>query len=183
MKFHIGQKIVFLHESGGGVVNSITEEGRYIVEDEDGFERAFLTSELALVYSEDYKISEEDIQGINEDESFSYAKHHVTKEVLTGARRPIDVWELDLHIEEITESHARWSNAEILKKQMQELRSFYQRAKSKRIRKIIIIHGVGEGVLKEEVRSFFDKQDALEYYDADYREYGKGATAVELRYN
>ena len=49
--------------------------------------------------------------------------------------------------------------------------------------KLIIIHGVGEGVLKDEVRLFLSKKEGIEYFDADYREYGKGATAVELRYN
>ena len=68
-------------------------------------------------------------------------------------------------------------------KQMRELRTFYQRAKAKRVRKLVIIHGVGQGVLKEEVRSFLDLQEGLEFYDADFREYGKGATAVEIRFN
>ena len=53
----------------------------------------------------------------------------------------------------------------------------------KDIQKIIVIHGVGEGVLKEEIRSYLSKQEGLEYYDADFREYGKGATAVEIHYN
>jgi hypothetical protein len=32
------------------------------------------------------------------------------------------------------------------------------------------------------VRLFLDKKDGIEYYDADFREYGKGATAIEIRY-
>ena len=44
------------------------------------------------------------------------------------------------------------------------------------------IHGVVEGVLKEEVRSELSKIEGVEYFDADFREYGKGATAVELTY-
>ena len=75
------------------------------------------------------------------------------------------------------------SNADILMKQMRELRTFYQRALSRRIRKLVIIHGVGEGVLREEVRSFLERQEGLDFYDADFREYGKGATIVEIRVN
>jgi DNA-nicking Smr family endonuclease len=74
-------------------------------------------------------------------------------------------------------------NAEILSYQLKELRNFYSKARDKHIRKLIIIHGVGEGVLKDEVRLFLSKKEGIEYFDADYREYGKGATAVELRYN
>jgi dsDNA-specific endonuclease/ATPase MutS2 len=48
---------------------------------------------------------------------------------------------------------------------------------------VILIHGVGEGILKEEVRTFLSKQEGVEYFDADFREYGKGATTAEIRYN
>ena len=44
------------------------------------------------------------------------------------------------------------------------------------------IHGVGEGVLKSEVRIFLSGKEGLDYYDADFREYGKGATSVDLFY-
>jgi hypothetical protein len=182
MKFQVGQKIVFLHESGGGTVKSIKEQGRYNVEDEDGFEREFLQSEIAAVYSEEYKINADEIRGINDDESYSKAKHEISQGVLTGSRKPIEVWELDLHIEEITDSHSGWTNTEILRAQMIELKTFFKKAKAKRIRKIVVIHGVGMGVLKEEVRAFFDKMEGLQVYDADFREYGKGATAVEIGY-
>jgi hypothetical protein len=30
---------------------------------------------------------------------------------------------------------------------------------------------------------FLDKKEGLEFYDADFRDYGKGATAVDLFYN
>lgn len=184
MKYQVGQQIVFLHEAGGGIIKSILENGKIMVEDQDGFDRQFLFSELAPVYSQDYAISEEDIRGINEDETFSTAKHHVSRGELTGSRKAIDVWELDLHIEEITDSHSGWSNTDIVRKQLMELRTFVQKAKSKRIRKLIVIHGVGTGVLKEEVRSYFRKiPEVLEIYDASYSEYGKGATAVELSYS
>lgn len=183
MSFQVGQKIVFLHESGGGIIQSISNKGRFIIEDEDGFEREFLPSEIAPIYSEEYKINAEEIRGLNDDESFSKAKHQVSQGVLTGSRKPIEIWELDLHIEEITDSHSGWSNTEILRAQMRELKTFYKKAKGKRIRKIVIIHGVGMGVLKEEVRSFLRNLEGIDVYDADFREYGKGATAVEIRYN
>ncbi|MFT5777458.1 MAG: hypothetical protein ACI837_000390 [Crocinitomicaceae bacterium] len=183
MHYKIGQKVVFLHEVGGGIVRSELKDGRIAVEDQYGFEHDCLPNEIAPVHGEDYKINSEDIVAINEDESFATIRHQVRQGILTGKRKAIDVWEIDLHIESISDSHNGLSNGEILMKQMRELRTFYQRARSKRIRKIVIIHGVGQGVLKEEVRSFFDRQEGLEYFDADYREYGKGATAVELRYN
>lgn len=75
------------------------------------------------------------------------------------------------------------SNYQILTKQLAEFKSFYKKAKQNHIRKIVVIHGVGEGVLKEEIRTYLSKQDGIEYFDADFREYGKGATTVEIHYN
>lgn len=182
MRYKPGQKIVFMNEPGGGVIQSVGE-GFVVVSDDSGFDQKFRLDEVAPVHGEKYRLEAEDIVAINEDESYATIKHHVRKGVLTGKRKPIDVWEIDLHIEEITESHSGLSNGEIVMKQMRELRTFYQRAKKRGIRKVVIIHGVGMGVLKEEVRSFLDKQSSIDYYDADFREYGKGATAVEIFYS
>ncbi len=183
MTFKVGQKIVFLHETGGGIVLELLSATKLLVEDEDGFERIVLTAEIGPLYSADYKIDEETVRGINADDTYATAKQLQRKGMLTGSRKAIDVWELDLHIEELTDSHSGWTNADIVRKQLTELRSFYNRARAKQIRKLIVIHGVGTGVLRDEVRSFFHGKEGVEYFDADYREYGKGATAVEIRYN
>lgn len=182
MRYNPGQKVVFMHEAGGGVVKSI-HANFVVVEDETGFDQKCRFDEIAPVHGEEYRLNSEDIVAINEDESFATIKHQVKKGQLTGKRKPVDVWEIDLHIEEITESHSGLTNGEIVTRQLRELRGFFQRAKSKRIRKLVIIHGVGMGVLKEEVRSYLDKQSSIDYYDADFNEYGKGATAVEIFYS
>lgn len=181
MRYKPGQKIVFMNEPGGGIIQSVGD-GFVVVLDDSGFDQKCYLNEIAPVHGEEYRLDAEDIVAINEDESFATIKHQVRKGVLTGKRKPIDVWEIDLHIEEITESHSGLSNGEIVMKQMRELRTFFQRAKSRHIRKLVIIHGVGTGVLKEEVRSFLDRQSSIDYYDASFREYGKGATAVEIFY-
>mgnify|MGYP001799866207 CR=1 FL=1 len=55
-------------------------------------------------------------------------------------------------------------------------------AMSKRIQKVVFIHGVGAGVLKEELKYLF-KRYPLEFYDADYQKYGLGATEVYIYQN
>lgn len=183
MEFRINEKVAYLYEKGGGVITKIDEKGFIYVEDEFGFERPFRSNELVKIYGSEYHLPENSIAQINEDDTISSSRHTIRKENKTGSNKTIDVWEIDLHIESLLESHAGMSNAEILNHQMRELRTFFTKAKEKHIRKLIIIHGVGEGVLKDEVRLFFSKKDGIEYYDADFREYGKGATAVEIRYN
>lgn len=180
MSFNRGQKIIFLHEKGGGIVREVLGVGKFLVEDDHGFERICIKNEIAPIHSTDYKIDESTISGINDDETFSTSKRatHVSL-----PSKGIETWELDLHIEVLTDSHSGWTNADIVRKQLNELRSFFNRVRSKRIRKVVIIHGVGTGVLKEEVRAYLQQLEGVAFYDADFREYGKGATAAEIRYN
>lgn len=181
--FQINEKVGFLYEKGGGIVRKFDDKGLIYVEDEDGFERPFRVNELVKIHGSQYHLPDDSISQINEDDSISRIQHTIHKESRTGSRRPIDVWEIDLHIESLLDSHIGMSNADILSVQLKELKTFYKRAIDKHIRKLVIIHGVGEGVLKDEVRLFLSKKDGIEYYDADFREYGKGATAVEVHYN
>lgn len=181
--FQINEKVGFLYEKGGGIVRKFDDKGMIYVEDEDGFERPFRANELVKIHGSEYNLPDDSVIQINEDDSISKSRYTLRKETLTGIRRPLDVWEIDLHIESLLDSHVGMSNAEILTLQLKELKNFYKKAIDKHIRKLIIIHGVGEGVLKDEVRLFLSKKEGIEYFDADFREYGKGATAVEIRYN
>jgi len=178
MQFNIGQRVGFLYETGGGVIRSLTGE-QAMVEDEDGFERTFYTRDLVFIHSENY--ADDDViiekEGVESDLSFRVIEER------TGQRKPLTVWEVDLHIEELIDSHRGMSNTEIMLKQLGEFRTMFKKAKKQSVHKLIVIHGVGEGVLKSEIRSYLALQDQIEVYDADFSEYGKGATTVEFHPN
>ena len=53
---------------------------------------------------------------------------------------------------------------------------------SKKIQRIVFIHGVGEGVLKTELQNLLNKYP-VKYYDASYKKYGLGATEVYVYQN
>lgn len=179
----VGERVGFLYEIGGGIIKQIQPNGQYLVEDDDGFERLFRSNELVEIHGTDFKLPDDAVAQINDDDTISERHYTSHKETKTGSKKPTEVWELDLHIESLLDSHSGMSNAEILTVQLRELRNFYSKAREKHIRKLIIIHGVGEGVLKDEVRIFLSKKDGVDFYDADFRDYGKGATAAELFYN
>lgn len=182
MRFNIGQKVVFLHEVGGGCVRSIDEKGRYVIEDEDGFLRPCLPSQIGPVYG-DPMVEEADFCDRDEIEAiFSKLEIDSRKEVLPDKSSSVDVWEIDLHAEKIMDATAQLNSANILYRQMATFQMFFNKACRKRIRKFTVIHGVGEGVLKYEIRNFLAKKEGVRYYDADYKMYGKGATTVELMY-
>lgn len=183
MSFKIGQKVVFLHEVGGGVIVEIDSSSQYVVEDENGFKKPYLKSDIAPVHKEDYQLGDGDYSFLEGETSSTKTKHTVRKEKANSDAAQDNYWEIDLHIEALTDSHRGLSNTEIINKQMNAFKLFLNKARSKRMRKIVAIHGVGEGVLKHEVRTYLERQDDLKFYDSDYGEYGKGATTIELWYS
>jgi hypothetical protein len=168
-----------MKESGYGTIQSFKNESIVIIEDETGFDREFLMDELVKIYGDQSDAIGDDFDAdLIEENSDSISASNDVDDV----RKYQDYWEIDLHIHEILESEAGLTNKEMLDHQIYALRRFYRKAREKHIRKIIIIHGVGQGVLRNEVRDFLDGQEGLDVYDADFREYGKGATAVDLFY-
>jgi dsDNA-specific endonuclease/ATPase MutS2 len=75
------------------------------------------------------------------------------------------------------------SNYEMLNLQLDTAKRQLEFAIRKRIQKVVFIHGVGEGVLREELYTLFRRYDNLKYYDAEYQKYGHGATEVYIFQN
>ena len=48
---------------------------------------------------------------------------------------------------------------------------------------MIVIHGYGEGILKNEIKNFLKALHYVDFYEADYKRYGQGATEIEVMYN
>lgn len=90
--------------------------------------------------------------------------------------------EVDLHIHELVENIAYLTPTEILDIQLARFKVSLETAINSKTKKIIFIHGVGNGKLKQELRKELDKSyPRLRYQDASFREYGYGATMVFIR--
>jgi DNA-nicking Smr family endonuclease len=90
------------------------------------------------------------------------------------------VMEVDLHLQELVDDERGMSDGEKLQYQLSYFERMLATAIRERKRRLIVIHGVGEGVLREEVRKVLQYYEHLRFDDADPRRYGYGATAVEL---
>jgi hypothetical protein len=88
--------------------------------------------------------------------------------------------EINLHIEELLDNYKGMSNAEIIQVQLKHFQTALDTAINKHFRKLIVIHGVGNGRLKQEVRTIITSYDHLKYYDASYNKYGFGATEIVI---
>ena len=94
-----------------------------------------------------------------------------------------NIWEVDLHIEEITDSYKHLSNGEIVIIQLQHVRSIIEKARKNKINKLIFIHGKGKGTLRLELLNLLRRYTFLEFYDASFKKYGAGATEVKIFVN
>lgn len=178
--FQINEKVAFLHEQGQGIVKGYKSQNELIIEDETGFECYFHISDVIKIHSNDFNLGRQAIPDKDEVVQQNKMVIYEREEQIYGNTNSSKFWEIDLHIEEIVDSHRGMNNAEILKRQLSEFRSFYAKAIRYRIPKIIVIHGVGEGVLKDEIRLFLSKKEYVEYFDASFHDYGKGATEIRF---
>ena len=96
-------------------------------------------------------------------------------------KKKSDIMEVDLHIHELIDDEKELSNGDIIEIQLRKFEDSIEEARKRKIRKIVFIHGVGQGTLKLEILKKLDKDyPELRYQDASFKEYGFGATMVIL---
>ncbi len=91
--------------------------------------------------------------------------------------------EVDLHIHELLDNYKGLSNAEMLHIQMETFhKALNEGIKNHEVKKMVFIHGVGAGTLKNELRkALTNDYPQLYFQDASFKEYGFGATLVIIR--
>ena len=90
--------------------------------------------------------------------------------------------EIDLHINALLDTTAGMSNSDMLQYQLQKVREILDEHKKEKGKKVIFIHGKGDGVLRNAlINELKTKYKTFYYQDASFREYGYGATQVTIR--
>lgn len=90
--------------------------------------------------------------------------------------------EVDLHAQHLLDSFKGMSNHEILQVQLKHFQKHLEEAISNKYYKIVFIHGVGNGRLKQEItRILKDYKGDVSFTDGNYKKYGFGATEVTIR--
>ena len=89
---------------------------------------------------------------------------------------------MDLHIEELVDNPADYSAHQKLQIQLNYFQRELHHAIAHNVRKITVIHGVGNGRLKQEVRAYLKTVDEVKgVEDAPLKMYGWGATVVYIK--
>ena len=115
-----------------------------------------------------------DIDTVSDNMSATFLSRHLVDK---------NTAEVDLHIEELVEDYASLDKEQMLNIQMQYAIRCLNEAIIENVNTIIFIHGVGQGVLKNELCRELDKYKGLHYFDAPMAKYGVGATQVYIGTN
>jgi hypothetical protein len=88
--------------------------------------------------------------------------------------------EIDLHIEELLDNWNGMSNAQLLDVQLKRVQKEMDEAIAAHMRKVIFIHGIGNGRLKTEVRKVLATYPNVRIHDGSFSRFGFGATEAEI---
>ncbi|MGY6649992.1 Smr/MutS family protein [Wenyingzhuangia sp. IMCC45574] len=179
MKLKIGDNVLIKDSVGKGSVVKIVQDKVFVL-DEHGFEIPYQQDQLILIEIEQSELSK--YSDINN--KMLRQKEHLVESPKRSSKKSKQekygvVMEVDLHIEKLVKSISGMQNADILNKQLDTAKHKVEFAIKNRIPKIVFIHGVGEGVLREELYRMFNRY-SLRYEDASYQKYGLGATEVSF---
>ncbi|MBA3663636.1 MAG: DUF2027 domain-containing protein [Bacteroidetes bacterium] len=125
----------------------------------------------------EHKLTPEDIQRVKTIKEFK-SKATISrskKEYLKSLEK-----EVDLHIEELVKNTRNMSNYEMLNIQLERFEKELDEAIEKNMKRIVFIHGVGNGRLRQEILAVLKATPGITYQDASYKDYGYGATQVNI---
>lgn len=176
--FHVGDQVVMVNDTTSGIVVDI-RNNIIVIQSKDGFTYNCEAREIIK------KGNLHDlINNKNHDEFL--------KKNLLDNKKPIPKkyskknksipMEVDLHINQLVNNSKGMSNYNILDLQINYAKRKLDYAIKNKIQKVVFIHGVGEGILKNELHFLF-KEYTIQYYEASYQKYGYGATEVYIGQN
>lgn len=188
--FIVGDVVKFKDELGAGVVIGVISQNQVLVKTDEGFENKYLSSCLVLVKranTEKSKELEKVPVTLNDKEEpkkrKKTTKSYLLKKYLkqtkhAGKKKGEFFAEIDLHLEELVKYQTHLSPHEKLQLQINHFKKCIEEAKEIKIRKLVFIHGVGQGVLRTALRKMLEEQTGISYRDASFKNYGMGATEV-----
>jgi hypothetical protein len=171
MSWFVGQEVGVLREAGVFKVCSIEKE-HLVVEDEIGFSYRYLKQDVVAR------------QQINLDQITS---KDVQVKIISGSKKVAvskdrNLPFIDLHSEELSiPSHL--AAHDVFLAQINAFKNFCNVQAQRRNAKFIVIHGAGEGRLKQEIRQICNGKEGMSVHDAQWSNGAVGASRIELILN
>jgi hypothetical protein len=116
-------------------------------------------------------------------EKFELPQRSAARNLVTVATIEPPKYELDLHIESLVDNKKGLTNADIVKLQLDTLQRYLDLAIVHRQERMIVIHGLGKGRLREDVHAILKKMPEVSRFKNEWSaRYGFGATEILFRY-
>ncbi len=176
MELAKGTKLSYINEPGSVTLVKVLAGNKLLVEDEYGFEITVASNQLMTQQGK--LLTALQSEEVGEDRK----PHPTTKQAWPRGVQSVSTQEVvvDLHLEELCDAGEERFISHPLELQLKTLRKTMTCAREHRIKQVIVIHGKGRGVLRQEVLHLLSQAPNLEYWDASFEEYGGGAICVRL---
>ena len=183
MIIRLGDTVETIDDEISGKVISVNGD-MLTIEDGNGFEFQFTSKEFIILNNDDgvnlASFSNHSLSEIRNDKEASKKRK---APVSSSKQRHRPMFVVDLHIHQLKDSTRGMTNFDMLNLQLDTARGQLEFAIRQRMPKMVFIHGVGEGVLKQELYTILRRYNNVRFYDADYKEYGLGATEIKILQN
>tara|TARA_B100001250_G_scaffold169435_1_gene145920 strand:+ start:11226 stop:11732 length:507 start_codon:yes stop_codon:yes gene_type:complete len=149
MSFAVGDKVLFKKDKMEGQVVKINSAYKITVLADNGFEISVSVRDLVKIEP-------------GTDEAVSYGKFFYSKDIDSKAvklqveKEIKKVLTIDLHIELLSSDYKSLDNFEIIQIQLNECHNRIRDALNSQATRLDIIHGIGEGVLKDAVHTVLE---------------------------
>ena len=157
-KFEIGDKVKFIRSNDYGIIQSIISERKVQVEDSSKFLSIVNVDEIIPFDKSTNSVSSYGDLTSNKEKNYN-AKN--LKKVISN----LNVVKLDLHIENLSADYHMMTNFEIIQIQIKKCEDLIMKSLNSNVYKLIIVHGIGEGVLKKEVHDLLNRYQ-LRYFES-----------------
>ena len=185
--FSIGQFVAVLDEDLQGKVVGVTPS-KVSIETQDGFLMQYPLNAVVLIPTPKHLKKDIHYKQTKEEKSYVHNEHKTllkttaisnTYKNTTNLSTSVNgVPEIDLHIQELVKSIKGMTNSDILEIQLDCAIDFLKQTYRKRIPRVVLIHGKGQGVLKQALYDALERYDNLAISQANPSQYGQGAMEV-----
>jgi hypothetical protein len=159
----IGMRVKWLDKPWSGIVQEVSAS-RALVLIDDGFEEWEQISKL---------INALDTNELDSVEIFDSKNEQKHVEV-----RPIITNEIDLHIENLYVDWKQIPKNKILERQLLAFKEEFQMCIKDNVDELIVIHGKGSGILKENIIRFLKQVTAKSYEEMTFGKYRQAAIKI-----
>ena len=157
-KFEIGDKVKFIRSNDYGIIQSVISERKVQVEDSSKF--------LSIVNVDEIIPFDKSTNSVSSyGDLTSYKEKNDKAKNLKKVISNLNVVKLDLHIENLSADYHMMTNFEIIQIQIKKCEDLIMKSLNSNVHKLIIVHGIGEGVLKKEVHDLLNRYQ-LRYFES-----------------